>query len=145
GVEETPIEKGATGEQSFAETREEIEKLHREDASIYEAGGTEGAAQTGEEYRQELRRALAKYGDSIRELPWKVGSGLRKGDRAGHLFCATAGDRIYLRFVPVETDGEILSELGTGLRFAECTEDTPRTLTVAMERSAYAAWERAQR
>jgi len=144
GLEEAPIEKGATGEQSFAETREEIEKLHREDASIYEAGGTEGAAQTGEEYRQELRRALAKYGDGIRDLPWKVGSGLRKGNRAGHVFCATAGGRIYLRFVPVGRDGKILSELGTCLRLVECTEDTPRVLSAAMARSAYDAWEQAR-
>jgi len=145
GVEEAPIERGATGEQSFAETREEIEKLHREVASIYEAGGTEGAAQTGEEYRQELRRALTKYGDLVRDLPWKVGSGLRKGQRAGHVFCATAGDRIYLRFVPAEAGGEIVGELGTCLRLVECSEETPRSLSAAMARSAYDAWEQARR
>jgi len=137
GVEEAPIEQGATGEQSFAETREEIEKLHREDASIYEAGGTEGAAQTGEEYRQELRRALTKYGDAIRDLPWRAGSGMRKGGRTGHLFCATVGKRVYLRFVPRESEGEIVGELGTCLRLLECTEETPL--------AAYESWARARR
>jgi hypothetical protein len=145
GVEEAPIERGATGEQSFAETREEIEKLHRGDASIYEAGGTEGAAQTGEEYRQELRRALEKHGDAIRELPWRVGSGMRKGAHAGHIFCATVGERSYLRFVPLEPDREIVAELGTCLWLLECTEDTPRVLSDEMARAAYEAWVRARK
>ncbi len=144
GVEEAPIERGSTGEQSFAETREEIERLHRQDASIYEAGGTEGAAQTGEEYRQELRRALAKHGDAIRDLPWRSGSGMRKGERTGHLFCATVGERIYLRFVPMETDGQLLSELGTCLRLLECTEETPRVMSDAIARGAFGAWTRAR-
>jgi hypothetical protein len=144
GVEEAPIEQGATGEQSFAETRDEIEKLHREDASIYEAGGTEGAAQTGEEYRQELRRALERYGDTIRDLPWRAGSGMRKGDHAGHLFCATVGDRIYLRFVPREPQGELVGELGTCLRLLECTEETPRVLSEEMAFAAYDSWARAR-
>ena len=145
GVEEAPIERGATGEQSFAETRDEIEKLHRADASIYEAGGTEGAAQTGEEYRQELRRALPRYGDAIRDLPWRTGSGMRKGERAGHLFCAMVGERVYLRFVPRERDGEIIGELGTCLRLLECNEQTPRVLSAETALAAYEAWARAQR
>jgi hypothetical protein len=145
GVEEAPIESGATGGQSFAETREEIEKLHRADASIYEAGGTEGAAQTGEEYRQELRRALARYEQAIRNLPWRAGSGMAKGERAGHIFCATVGERIYLRFVPLESNGEIVGELGTCLRLLECSEETKRVLSPKMALAAYGAWERARR
>ena len=144
GVEEAPIVAGATGEQSFAETREEIEKLHREDASIHEAGGTEGAAQTGEEYRQGLRRALAKYDRTNRHLPWRIGSGIAKGDRAGHVFCATVGERIYLRFVPLESEGEIVGELGTCLRLLECSEETPRVLSTEMAFGAYGAWTRAR-
>jgi hypothetical protein len=144
GMEEAPIESGATGGQSFAETREEIEKLHRADASIYEAGGTEGAAQTGEEYRQELRRALARHEQAIRNLPWRAGSGMATGDRAGHIFCATVGERIYLRFVPLESNGEIVGELGTCLRLLECSEETPRVLSPKMALAAYGAWERAR-
>lgn len=144
GVEDAPIERGATGEQSFAETREEIEKLHREDASIYEAGGTDGAAQTGEEYRQELRRALQKHGDAIGEIPWRAGSGMRKGQNAGHLFCATVAGRIYLRFVPRKLEAEIIGELGTCLRLLECTEDTPRVLSEEMAYEAYESWARAR-
>jgi hypothetical protein len=58
--------------------REEIEMLHREGASIYEAGGTEGAAQTGGEYRQELRRALER---SL--LPMRRTSSARRSPRCG--------------------------------------------------------------
>ena len=144
GVEEAPIERGATGEQSFAETRAEIEKLHSNNASIYEAGGTEGAAQTGEEYRQELRRALAKHDRTIQELPWRAGSGMVKGERTGHVFCATVGERIYLRFVPLDPDGEIVAELGTCLRLLECTEETQRVLNPEMALGAYEAWARAR-
>ena len=89
GVEVAPIEQGLEGDQSFAESRDEIERLHRGDASIYEMGGTAAAAQSGEEYRQELQRAMERRGDEIRDLPWKAGSGLVKGNRRGHFFCAS--------------------------------------------------------
>jgi superfamily II DNA/RNA helicase len=130
GVEEAPIERGAIGEQTFAETREEIERLHREDATIYERGGTEGAAQTGEEYRQELRKAVQDpdLRERIITLPWRIGSGMKKGDRTGHFFCATVADRVYLRFVPADPEAEIVSELGTCLRLIECIEDTQAEL-----------------
>ena len=52
--------KGRERDQSFAETREEIEKLAQGDPDLYERGGTAGAAQSGEEYRQELRKAPGK-------------------------------------------------------------------------------------
>jgi hypothetical protein len=144
GVEEAPIEHGATGEQTFTETREEIERLHREDPTIYEQGGTEGAAQTGEEYRQELRKALQEYRDRIEHLPWRIGSGMRKGDETGHFFCATVADRVYLRFVPVDPGATIISELGTCLRLIECTDETPAQLREDLKVGAYDAWERAR-
>jgi superfamily II DNA/RNA helicase len=146
GVEEAPIERGAIGEQTFAETREEIERLHREDATIYERGGTEGAAQTGEEYRQELRKAVQDpdLRERIITLPWRIGSGMKKGDRTGHFFCATVADRVYLRFVPADPEAEIVSELGTCLRLIECIEDTQAELSEELKTGAYVAWERAR-
>ncbi|MFQ5515824.1 MAG: helicase, partial [Myxococcota bacterium] len=81
----------------------------------------------------------------IGELPWRVGSGMRKGAHEGHVFCATVGDRIYLRFVPFEPEGEIVGELGTCLRLLECSEDTPRSVSEVMARAAYGAWERARK
>lgn len=145
GVEDAPIELGATGEQTFSETRDEIERLRKDDATIFEAGGTEGAAQTGEEYRQELRRALERYGNRIEELPWRVGSGMVKGEATGHFFCATIDERVYLRFVPLDPEQTIVSEIGTCLRLIECTEDTPAVVPSQMAEAAYDAWNRARR
>lgn len=144
GVEAAPIQWGAEREQSFAETREEIERLHHGDASIYERGGTAGAAQTGEEYRQELRKAIQRYGEAIEKLPWRMGSGMAKGAEPGHFFGARVGERVYLRFVPRDPAKKIVTELGTCLRLIECSEDTERRLSPEMAREAYAAWQRAR-
>jgi hypothetical protein len=144
GVETTPIEHGEEGQQSFSETREEIEKLHRGDATIYEQGGTASAAQTGEEYRQELRKALARRGDEITGLPWKAGSGLRKGTRRGHFFCAVCGERTYLRFVPRDEQEPIEHEIGTCLRMIECQEDSPLEMPLDLKQTAFSAWEHAR-
>ncbi|MCY3767493.1 MAG: helicase-related protein [Gemmatimonadetes bacterium] len=148
-----PIEGSAHGEQVFTETREEIEKLMREDASIFERGGSAGAAQTGEEYRQTLRRALDANRDRIVRLPWKIGSGMIKSTRRGVFFCAVVGketeyERTYLRFVSADADWQprtgddaIVSELGTCLRFIECDENTPIWQPVDFQERVYDFWE----
>ncbi|MFN0012894.1 MAG: C-terminal helicase domain-containing protein [Phycisphaerales bacterium] len=148
GVEVAPIVDGAQRDVSFAETRDEIERLHNNDPALYEAGGTAGAAQSGEEYRQELRRGLLKYGDQIEGLPWKAGSGLVKGSQRGHFFCAQVGKRVYLRFVPLAEGGSrgpIVKEIGTCLRVIECSETTPITLPADLKQTAHVAWEVARR
>lgn len=129
----SPVDGVVHGQQVFTETREEIERLLREDPTLYERGGTAGAAQTGEEYRQTLRKALARHGDRISAFPWKVGSGLAKGELRGVVFCAAVGDRTFLRYVPAGADWlplgddeQIISEIGTCLRYVECEPDTPR-------------------
>ncbi len=143
GVEVSPIAEGAEGQQSFSEAREEIEKLARNDASIYDRGGTESAAQTGEEYRQELRKALLTLGNEIRDLPWKAGSGMAKGKQRGHFFCAQVGKRVYLRFAPL-TGASLVSEIGTCLRLIECEESTTRVMPDDLRQTAFAAWQRAR-
>lgn len=148
GVEVAPIVDGAERDVSFTETRDEIERLHHNDPTLYEVGGTAGAAQSGEEYRQELRRGLVKYGDQIEGLPWKAGSGLAKGSQRGHFFCAQVGKRIYLRFVPLAqggSRGQIVKEIGTCLRMIECSETTPITLPADLKQTAHASWEVARR
>jgi hypothetical protein len=129
----SPVDGAAHGQQVFTETREEIERLLREDATLYERGGTAGAAQTGEEYRQTLRKALAEDRERIAGMPWKAGSGMMKGKDRGVLFCAAVGERTYLRFVradeqwrPASGERAIEGELGTCLRLAECQPETPR-------------------
>ena len=150
-----PIEGGAHGSQVFTETREEIEKLLNEDASLYERGGTVGAAQTGEEYRQTLRKALDSDRDRIVNMPWKVGSGMVRGSRRGVFFCSVVGreskfERTYLRFVPAndawerEEDGSVERELGTCLRLIECSEDTPVWHPNSLQELVYEFWDLAR-
>jgi hypothetical protein len=146
-----PIEGAAHGTQVFTETREEIEKLLEENASLYERGGTAGAAQTGEEYRQTLRKALQQDRDRIAHLPWKVGSGMAKGQRRGVFFCAMVGERTYLRFVsadedwrPRSEDDTIVREVGTCLRLIECEADTPTQYPEVLQGLVYDFWEAAQ-
>ena len=96
---------------SFTETREEIERIRREDAGLFERGGTARGVLSGEEYRQELRRAMEQgYGEQIEELPWGSGSGMAVnsgGERPGYVFCVQVGDWTQPLFRYVEpADGE---------------------------------------
>jgi len=147
GVAEPPIQYGAQRDQSFTETRLEIERIESEETDIFEKGGTDSAAQTGEEYRQELRIAL-KNGlkNDIVELPWKAGSGMVKGAQSGHFFCAKVGEQTFLRFVPngAKTEKDLVREIGTCLRLIECDENTDRVFTDSIMERAYHAWELAQ-
>jgi superfamily II DNA/RNA helicase len=72
GVENEVIPGAATNEVVFADERSEIERLRREDATILINGGEDPSAHTGEEYRQELRKGLEKYGDQIEQIPWGI-------------------------------------------------------------------------
>ena len=171
---EAPIEGAAHSSLVFTETREEIEKLLKDDATLFERGGTAGAAQTGEEYRQSLRKALDDDRERIANMPWKVGSGMMKGRRRGVFFCAVVGERTYLRFVPadeawgveiagsavdVRSDGDlrserdlmdpgakeaIIREVGTCLRLIECEPDTPIWCPEDLQDRVYDFWEVAQ-
>ena len=154
---ETPIEEGAHGDQVFTETRQEIERLLKEDPSLFERGGTEAATQTGEEYRQTLREAHENLKEAVVKLPWKVGSGMKKGRQRGLFFCAVVGrdtkyERVYLRFIPADRNwkpitqtDKIIHELGTCLRMIECDEDTPIWQPEGFQEHVYAFWEIAQK
>ena len=141
-----PVEGARGGGQVFTETRDEIEKLLHEDATLYERGGTASSAQTGEEYRQTLRKALDQNRDAIVRLPRKIGSGMAKGSRRGAFFCAAVGERTYLRFVPADddwrvTDEPVVREDGTCLRTIECEQDTPRWFPDWLEDRVYDFWD----
>lgn len=144
GVESEVIPGGAIQEVVFAETKEEIEKLEREDASIFETAGEDPSAHSGEEYRQELRRALQGRGDEIENLPWAAGSGMAEGTEKGHFFCAKVGDRMLLRFVPVDGN-DVEDNTLKCLQKISCNDVTPRHLPDDLRQSVYEAWERARR
>jgi len=151
GVATLPVGGTTTGEQVFSETRAEIEKLAEEDPSLFDQGGTDAAAQTGEEYRQRLRAALLADGKAITELPGRAGSGMRKGKASGVLFCAEVElaevRRTFLRFVPAQAGWQpanqpaaIVRETGTCLRLIDCTEDMPRHMPRALLDGVFGFW-----
>ncbi len=149
GVETPPIEHGPQADRSFAESRREIERILKEEPGWLEEGGRPSAALSSEEYRAKLRKGLEKYGDELRELPWKAGSGMETTRESGFVFLARVGPPgtpqpyHFLRFVPLK-QGEILRETGTCLRLLRCEEDTPRVLPDAMRLEAFDAWQRAR-
>ena len=144
GVESEVIPGGATNEVVFTETRQEIEKLRREEADILVTGGEDPHAHSGEEYRQELRKGLQTREADIRSLPWAAGSGIAGGPQRGHFFCAKVGERLFLRFVPA-AGGEVVRNTLNCLRAITCAEDTPRHLPPELAEATYDAWARARR
>lgn len=131
-------------EQVFADDREEIEALRRGDPSLFERGGEEVHAHSGEEYRQELRKGVERWGDRIRELPWGVGSGFVGGTRTGYVFSARVFDRVFMRFVPADPNRDIERDTLTCLGILSCEEATERVLPDDFAEGAYEAWDRAR-
>ena len=149
----SPIQGEQGGRQVFSETREEISKLLRQNPSLFERGGTISSVQTGEEYRQTLRKALEEDRDKIIHLPWKSGSGmLKRGIHRGFFFCAVIGEkRTYLRFVPSDSqwrphkEKKIIKELGTCLRLIESEKETETVLPEKAQKSVYDFWNLAKK
>jgi hypothetical protein len=138
-----------TSDHVYAETRQEIERLRAEDPSFYEHGGDRGAALSGEEYRQELRRALEdpNLRERIEQLAWGSGSGMiRTGGERGFVFCGRVGDHPQVQFRYVATpDGEqpvVVGETLTCLAQAQppAGADTERALDDDVLRQAFDAW-----
>ena len=136
---------GATREPHvFADDRRVIEELRRGDAGIFNRGGEEAHAHSGEEYRQELRKGIERWGNRIRDLPWGVGSGLKGSARTGHVFCARVFDRVFMRFVPEDPDEPIERDTLACLALLSCAEDTVRVLPESVAERAFQAWDRAR-
>lgn len=132
-------------EQNFADSLGEIEKLRREDADIFERGGEAANAHSGEEYRQELRKAIEQgLEERIKALPGASGSGLRLGTERGHFFCARIDDKVQLRFVALATDRGIVRDALGCLRRITCQPGTAREMPDDLQQAAYDAWTRAR-
>lgn len=140
GVESEVIPEGATSEVVFAETRDEIEALRREDAALFINAGEDPSAHSGEEYRQELRQGLELRAQEIKRLPWAAGSGFAHGLQKGHFFCARVGDRRFLRFVPADSERDLVRGTLGCLRMITCTDLTARHMPDDLRRDAYGAW-----
>ncbi|MCF6745102.1 helicase [Blastococcus sp. KM273128] len=145
-----------TADVTFAETREEVERLRAEDPTIFEFGGVGRTALSGEEYRQELRRALdnPEVAGRIRDLPWGSGSGMAvpvpAGAQGGYVFCIRVGDHPtpQFRYVTAAADGAplIVDDTLACLDRARPPEewDTPRDLDEQTYRGAFEAWDLAR-
>lgn len=143
GLETEVIPGSRRADVVFAETKDEIEALRREEADIFENAGEDPQVHSGEEYRQELRKALETRRREIENLPWAAGSGFREGLRPGQFFYAKVGDRLFLRFVPAD-GGEIIRDTLGCLRLIACTPETPRYLPPDLLQGIYEGWRTAQ-
>tara|TARA_Y100000589_G_scaffold37942_1_gene31711 strand:+ start:4266 stop:7634 length:3369 start_codon:yes stop_codon:yes gene_type:complete len=152
----SPVSNIESTNREFTETREEIQKLINEDPSLYERGGTKAGVQSGEEYRQTLRKELKNRHENIINMPWKSGSGICKGKDQGIFYCAKVGDRVYLRFVNTDENWKLKTtkndelksysipsvdiEIGRCLRLIECQENESLVMDQNMEDAAYDMW-----
>ena len=143
GLDQAVIPGATTSEHVFSDAIEDIKAIQREDATIFETAGEDVNAHSGEEYRQELRKAMERHGQAIRELPGAAGSGLVRGPVRGHFFCARVFDKVLLRFVPFG-GGEIVRDSLACLRLITCDEGAPRVMPEDLVAAAYAAWARAR-
>lgn len=139
----------------LGETRDELARLQAEDAGLFERGGPGRTALSGEEYRQELRQALANdaLADQLRALPWGSGSGMavaRPGAAPGYVFCVRVADHPtpLLRYVePTDaTQPAIVADTLACLDHARPPHgfDTPRRLDEDAYAGAFTAWEHAK-
>ena len=136
---------------TFSETRDEIERLTMEDASLFENGGTGRGALSGEEYRQELRQALESpdLRRRIEDLPWGSGSGMAvvaPDTPPGYVFCAKVGNHpspVY-RYVGYLDDGQtiIVQDTLACLDRAHPIDEweTPRVLSDENHARSFDAW-----
>lgn len=139
GIDQTVIPGSPTSDHVFAENVEEIEKLREGDAGLFRTAGEDVHAHSGEEYRQELRKALETREREIRDLPGAAGSGLARGPQRGHFFLARIDDRLQYRFVPFDGSA-IMRDALSCLRRITCDGSTPRVMPRDLEESAYRAW-----
>ncbi|MCQ3810445.1 MAG: helicase [Acidimicrobiia bacterium] len=155
GVGEIMPGQEAQIELNFTETRDEIDRLRNEDAELFERGGTARGVLSGEEFRQELRRALedSDLARQLKSLPWGSGSGMAVASpdgRPGYIFCARVGDhnRPLFRFVEASSDADssVVDETLACLHKARPPDGfgTDRQLDDATIQGAFTAWETAR-
>ncbi len=138
----------------FTETREEIERIRREDPTLFEQAGTGRGALSGEEYRQELRQAADQgLRQMIEDLPWGSGSGMAVPAMGayvapGYVFCIRVADwkKPLFRYVGPGDGGSPVADTLACLDRARPPAGfgTSRVLDDDTHRQAFEAWERAR-
>jgi hypothetical protein len=154
------FEDAAAAERNFADTAEQIRGIAAEDAGVLSAAEAQLDAFSGEEFRMELRAALAA--ERVRELlamPHGAGSGFRDeslpaGTR-GVFFCVRVllgarpvpGDRDERawRYVDLATPDQSVTDELEILRRIRCPDGTPRELPADISPTLYELWDAVQR
>lgn len=161
GVAEHVLPDTRAADVVFTETREEIDRLREEldrigagDITLFETAGRRPGAQSGEEYRKTLERALddADLAERVTALPWGSGSGFaREGARPAFVFCIRVGDHPepLFRAVAYDEDGAPEAPVGDTLSCLAWAlppggAGTSRALDEGTHARAYDAWERAR-
>lgn len=157
GVSEGVLPGVEAAERILSETKEEIERLRSEDASLFDDNGS--AAASSEEYQRRLANALksAETARRVMSLPWGAGSVIApKGATPGFVLCAKIADypRPEFRYVPLEGDNirlldgepEIVAELLTCLEQADPgnAATPPADAPNQLRDNLYTAWEAAR-
>jgi superfamily II DNA or RNA helicase len=145
GVEDAPLPDAATGGQVFADadpgTKETLE-LYRGDASLLVKADRGPGGTSGEEFRRELERALAKNLSERRRVlgfPRGIGSGKHAPVRdTTFVFCAAIDGKD--RFVVVSGCDVVTTQTIKALHAARCLFDEPRVVSEEELTHAYDAW-----
>ena len=156
GMEAPVFEDAAAVERNFADVREQIEGVAAEDASILEQAEARLDAFSGEEFRMDLRAALAAQRlAELRAMPHGAGSGFRSAllpeDAVGVFFGArvllgsrlepSSDDERAWRYVDLgaSEDASLSDELEI-LRRIRCDAGEPRSLPDGVEPTLYELW-----
>jgi hypothetical protein len=159
GMEAPVFEDAAAVERNFADTAEQIRGIAGEDEGVLDAAEAQLDAFSGEEFRMELRSALAA--ERLRELlamPHGAGSGFRDANlpEAAHgvFFCVrvllgaraqpSELDERAWRYIGLSGEGDPLSDELEMLRRIRCKDGTPRELPDGITPTLFDLWERVQ-
>ena len=159
GMEAPVFEEAVAVERNFADAAEQIRGIAEEDVGILDAAEAQLDAFSGEEFRMELRSALAaeRLGELL-SIPHGAGSGfgtesLPAGAR-GVCFCVRVllGDRSVpgdaderaWRYVDFASPDEALADELEILKRIRCKEGTPRELPDDVPPKLYELWESVQ-
>jgi hypothetical protein len=160
GMEAPVFEDAVATERNFADTAEQIRGIASEDEGILDAAEAQLDAFSGEEFRMELRAALAA--ERVRELlamPHGAGSGFRNEQlpegAAGVFFCVRVllGDRAVAGqsderawcYVGLGAPDEPISDELEILKLIRCKEGTPREFSDVVVPNLYDVWASVQR
>jgi hypothetical protein len=161
GMEGPVFEDAAASERNFADTAEQIREIAAEQEAVLDAAEAQLDAFSGEEFRMELRRALAAERlAELQAMPHGAGSGFRdqvlpEGARGvffgarvllggGRAVPSDRDERAW-RFVDLkEPDGDPLRDELEMLRRIRCDDGTPRELPDAIAPTLYELWESVQ-